>query len=473
MPEVLFNQGDFDQWISQQGLFRCFLVECDYLDNGEINTLYLANAPFQSKGSDSPAHEPYDDVLYSDLQINESMDEFFFGRTITRRSSIKFLSTFFVDNLIDKLFTGQQVRIYLGDKSWPKVSFKKIASWIAGSLEPDSQDFELPIRDASAPLDVAVCSKYTTGIAKGEVIPRCFGEVFNAEPVLISDFANGVYQANDGALTSLTVKDSGLAIAATIDLALGTFALNSAPQGRITFDAVANLNTCQDITSDMLAASNLTAVADTFGILPNYSLGGYINDARTRRDVIDICFISCGAAWKINNDNQLESILFNGLSNYGEKLLTVDDIEDLRVKRRILPAPLVTVNYAKNNTVQKDGLVGAAYSNVALRTVLSKEWVPALAQNSQVALDFPENPSITINTWLTNELDAQKLADNKALLADKLHLVWEMDVYGIALDFAIGEEIDTEFIPDLAGTAIVLKNDKNFTDGQATLEVWQ
>ncbi|MBL4763756.1 MAG: hypothetical protein JKX67_00505, partial [Colwellia sp.] len=67
----------------------------------------------------------------------------------------------------------------------------------------------------------------------------------------------------------------------------------------------------------------------------------------------------------------------------------------------------------------------------------------------------------------------QKLADNKALLADKLHLVWEMDVYGIALDFAIGEEIDTEFIPDLAGTAIVLKNDKNFTDGQATLEVWQ
>lgn len=473
MPDVLFNQADFDQWISQQGLFRCFLVELDYLENGEVNTLYLANAPFQTKGTDTPAHEPYDDVLFSDLQISESMDEFFFGSTLTRRSSIQFLSTFFVDNLLDKAFTGQQVRIYLGDKSWPKARFKKVASWIAGSLEPDSHDYELPIRDASAPLDVKVCRTYTAGIAIGEYIPRCFGEVFNAEPVLISESNNGVYQANDGPLISLVVKDSGLAVNATIDLVLGTFALTTAPQGRITFDAVASLNTCQDITTTLLTASNLTAAVNAYDALPNYTLGGYINDARSRRDVIDICFISCGAAWKINNDNQLESILFNGLSGYGEKLLTEDDIEDLRVKRRILPAPMVTVNYRKNNTVQKDGLVGAAYSNVALRTALSKEWVPALAENNQVAVDFPENPNITINTWLTNELDAQELADNKALLASTLHLVWEMDVYGIALDFAIGEEIDTDFIPDLLGTAIVLKNDKNFTDGEATLEVWQ
>jgi len=467
------TDADFQQWLSLPSNFRCHLVEVDYLDQGELKTLYLSDSPFQSVATDTPPHMPYNDVIIDDIKLGQRLDEIFYGRTSTIRSGIKFLSTEFVNNLLAFDVEGQQVRIYLGSPSWPKSDFGLIGRWFAEDIEPDGNNYRIPLLDATHALDVPICATYTSGFANGKSIPRVFGTVFNAEPVLIDELADGTYQINDGAITSLTVFDGGLAVSAVVDYATGIFYLNTKAQGSITCNVNQADNTCFSLVNSLLAESGLAARTGTFAIVPGYEMGAYVNDKTTRRDLIDDACVSAGFAWCIDNNNEFKTIRFNGLTGSGIALLTDDDIEpdSFKVKRRVLSVPAVNVHYAKNYTVQPDGLFGAV-SN-ANRELLSKPWSIATAANRDVANKHPNYPEINAFTLLVHEADAQLEANRRAALNTQIRKVYTMSAYGLAIGFNVGDELNSEFVQSLGETCLVIANEPTPALGFAVIEVMQ
>jgi hypothetical protein len=465
------NSIDFEQWLSISSNFRCHLVEIDYLEEGELKTLYLSNASFQSVATDTPPHMPYNDVIIDDIKLGQRLDEIFYGRTSTIRSTIKFLSTEFVNNLLSLDVEGQQVRIYLGDPSWPKSDFKLIGQWYSEDIEPDGNNYSIPLLDASHALDVSVCSTYENGTAEGKSIPRVFGTVFNAEPVLIDELGDGTYQINDGPITSLTVFDGGLSVSANIDYATGIFTLNTQAQGRITCNVTQADNTCFNIVNSLLIESEITAKENTFSDVPTYEMGAYINDTTTRRDLIDDACVSAGFAWCINSNGEFKAVKYNGLTGVGIALLTDDDIDadSFKVKRRVLSVPSVNVHYAKNYTVQSDGLFGAV--STANRDLLSKEYSVVSATNADVATKHPSYPDINAYTLLVQKADAQTEADRRAALNTKIRKVFTMQAYGAAVNFQVGDELNSEFAQNLGDTCLVLAVEAVPASSLAVIEV--
>lgn len=464
---------DFEAWLVQPDNFRCHLVEVDYVEAGQLKTLYLSNAPFQSEANDNPSHTPYNDVIVDEIKLSQRMDDVFYGRSITRRSSIKILATAFIPNLLAFDVAGQAVRIYMGDPDWSKADFKQISTWYSEDIEPDGVNYLLPILDATHPIDVPVCSKYTSGLAEGKSIPRVFGRVFNVEPVLIDELGDGTYQVNDGALQSLIVRDGGLVVSATSDLAAGTFVLNRSPQGRITCDAVQADSTCAEIVTAMLNASDIIAKDGTFASVPGYAMGAYINNDKTRRDLIDNACISAGYAWVIDSNNQFKAIAYTGLSGTGVALLTDDDIDPdtFKTKRRILPAPQVNVHYRQNYTVQPDGLFGAV--STANRALFSKQWSVATVTNEAIATNHPNYPSINAYTLLINKADAMIEATKRAALNTKIRKVYTMSAFGGAIGFALGDELDSRFVSVMGATCLVVAVEPVPALGLAVIEVMQ
>jgi len=467
------NDAQFQQWLAIPSNFRCHLVEVDYLDQGELKTLYLSDSPFQSVATDTPPHMPYNDVIIDEITLGQRLDEIFYGRTTTIRSTLKFLSTEFVSNLLSYDVEGQQVRIYLGDPSWPKSDFQLIAQWFAQDIEPDGNNYNIPLLDATYALDVSICSTYEDGIAEGKSIPRVFGTVFNAEPVLIDELGDGTYQINDGAITSLTVFDGGLAVPAIVDYETGIFTLNTQAQGRITCNVIQADNTCFSIVNSLLTESEISAKQGTFSAVPSYEMGAYINDSTTRRDLIDDACVSAGFAWCINSNNEFKTIKFNGLTGSGVALLTDDDIDpdSFTVTRRVLSVPAVNVHYAKNYTVQPDGLFGAV--STANRELLSKEYSVVSAKNADVATKHANYPEINAYTLLVQKADAQSEATRRAALNTRIRKIYSMKAYGAAITFTVGDEINTEFVQDLGNTCLVIANEATPALGLAVIEIIQ
>ena len=464
---------DFNAWLEQPGNFRCHLVEVDYLDAGSLNTLYLSNAPFQTRGTDSPAHTPYNDVIVDEIKLGQRMDSVFYGHTTTTRSAIKILATEFIPDLLTFDFSGQQARIYMGDPGWAKADFKQTHLWYCEDIEPDGFNYVLRILDATKPIDVPICNKYTSGIAEGKSIPRVFGTVFNVEPVLIDELGDGIYQVNDGPLDSITVRDGGLTVSVTTDLTAGTFVPVSAPQGRITCDAVQADSTCVEIVTALLNESGLTARDGTFSSVPGYAMGAYISNNKTRRDLIDEACISAGFSWVIDSNNEFKAIGYTALSGVGVALLTDDDIDPdtFKTKRRLLPAPRVNVHYRQNYTVQPDGLFGSVTTEN--RDILSRKWSVSIATNTDIVSTHPNYPDINAYTLLTNKADADIEAANRAALNIKIRLVYTMSAFGSAIGFELGDELDSSFVSVMGGTCLVVANEPIPSLGLAVLEVMQ
>ncbi|NQY62629.1 MAG: hypothetical protein HRT38_02710 [Alteromonadaceae bacterium] len=464
---------DFEAWLAQPGNFRCHLVEVDYLDAGTLKTLYLSNAPFQTVGTDSPAHTPYNDVIVDEIKLGQRMDSVFYGHSTTIRSAIKILATEFIPDLLSFDFAGQQARIYMGDPDWPKADFKQTNLWYCEDIEPDGFNYLLRILDATHPIEVPVCNKYTSGIAEGKSIPRVFGTVFNVEPVLINELGDGTYQINDGPLDSITVRDGGLLVSVSEDLTAGTFVPNSTPQGRITCDAVQADSTCAEIVTIMLNESGLTARDGTFSSVPGYAMGAYISNNKTRRNLIDEACISAGFAWGVDSNNAFKTIAYTALSGVGVALLTDDDIDPdtFKTKRRLLPAPRVNVHYQRNYTVQPDGLFGSV--SAVNRDLFSKQWSVSIATNTDIVTNHPDYPEINAYTLLVNKADADNEAANRAALNTKIRLVYSMSAFGRAIGFELGDELDSSFVSVMGGTCVVVANQPIPALGLAVLEVMQ
>lgn len=420
-----------EQWLKRPGLFRCVLVEAQYIEGGSTKTLYLSNHAFVSKPSDSVPNMPYKNLLNvaSTLTFSQRMSVALTGATDTSTSAIECFLHPSLEPLINNAdFAGQPLKVLIGAPTWPRDSFIPKFVGLSQSCDPiDDNRLRISFSDISKQLDKPVLtSLVASGTNKDVFKPRCFGQCFNIEPVLL-DAVTKTYQINDGAIQAVTeVRESGFVINPanyTVNLAAGTITINKNVTGRLTLDcqghveAGSYLTTAEQLINHLLGLLGVAPALDS-NVLPSYKLGLYIKNQRTVKDCLDDICQSVGANYYFDALSQLRLQHYNGVAAIASSYLNASHIKQasLRIKERLPAVSQLQLGYQKNWTPQAEGLAAAITEN--------NPELAALYQNPELVVtgsNSVTNPSAAI----TNELSTliAELADAQAELARRLALV--------------------------------------------------
>ena len=467
------------QWLDTPGLFRMVLVEADYLQDDQLKTLYLSNAPYRSAGTDNPAYMPFDDWIISDLEFSRRMTQALIGRTTASIAGIELQLTPEVELLLTGAnFAGQQIRVLIGDKSWLKSDFLTLVTGLSNGIDALGVDrARISFRDKSAALERPVATNvFVTGHSAGKLKPVCLGRCFNVSPVLL-DANTKTYQVHDGPISAITqVRENGVSIGYNADLAAGTFTLANAASGRITADVDGAKINGQWLKTAIDFAKYLTGETTISGDLPDYLLGLYVSDNKSVIRALDDVVSSVGGGWHYNRQGRLVIHRFDGVGS-SSALVTADDIEfsSLVLKIRLPPLRSISLGYRKNWTIQADGLAGVVTEQNPLLALQSSESESKAVATNDVLTNYPAAASIEVSTLIVNAVDAATEVNRRVVLSAEPHAIYEMQAFASPLAFNLADSVTVTY-PQyfVAGAnALVVGIVDQPIDGTAILEVWQ
>jgi len=473
---------NFAEWIKTPGMDRCYLVEFTARVDGDLMTIRRSTHPYRTAPSDTPALTPYQDTITGMGSWGRELTELFTGFSTTARCTVEL----FIDDEMAALIEsadvgGLPVTIRCGDASWPLSQFGVVITAVADTLNASSYDTaQLTLRDPSELLRRALqTTLISVGPSTGQPVPICLGRCFNISPVLINE-ATKQYQVHDGAISAITaVRENGVAIPYTANLATGTFTLANNAKGRITADVD---GAKPSGTWLQTAAQLITYLTDRVGLpvpagvnsLPTYLLGCYITGDKTLQAVLDDISASVRAAWYYTRQGLLTWYWFNGVGA-PTNALTADGIEDdtLYPRRRIAPAKSITLGYRKNWTPQADGLAGSVReSTPATAALYEKDESTVTATNASQA-NNAEAATITTGTLIVNQADAQAEATRRAAWAAVPRQVFECSAFAAPFALELGAAVSIEYPRYFVGgqAAVITRMTDDLLNDTSTLEV--
>jgi len=408
------------QWLKRPGLFRCILVEADYLEAGELKTLHLSNYPFRAKPTDVKANQVYHNWLNvgSTLTFSQRMSVVLFGETTTSTSAIEFFLHEKVEALITSAdFSGQKIRVLIGAPKWSRDLFIEKFVGVSKNIDPvDDNRARLLFSDFSKSLTKPVLTNAITSVENNDVFkPRCFGQCFNIEPVLTNAISR-TYQINDGAIESVTqVRESGFVISPvnyTVNKSVGTITINKNVTGRLTLDCQGHvengvyLKTAEQIINHLLFIAGQSAAVDSL-VLPSYTLGLYQQKQRNIDECIDEVCQSVGANWYFDALSQFRLQHYVGITPVTD-FITAGQIKNgsLRIKDRLPAISKLTLAFQKNYTPQGDGLAAViTENNPELAALYQKDNSVSSGTNTVVNSSAAEE--LIIPTLIANLADVQ------------------------------------------------------------------
>lgn len=445
----------FSQWIKTPGVDRCYLVEFQARLAGELVTVRRSTHPYRTGPLDVPAFTPYLDTILSVGSWGRELTELFTGYSTTAKTSIELYLDDELLALIESANVGGlPVTIRCGDAGWPLADFGLVVSATADALVATSFDTaQLTLRDSAELLRRQLQNTLiSVGPNLGKPVPICLGRCFNISPVLINE-ATKTYQVHDGAIQAITaVRENGVAIPFTANVAAGTFSLTNNAKGRVTADVDG-----AKVSGVWLqtAAQMITYLVGRFGIaepaglsaLPAYQLGLYVSAEKQLATVLDDISASVGAAWYYSRTGQLQWLFFNGPTE-PVATLHADDIEDntLWPRRRIAPAKTVKLGYRRNWTPQADGLAGSVRETTpALATTYEQAESDYTAPNAGVTVNFPDAADVTASTLIVTLADATTEANRRAAWSAVPRTVFEFSAFAAPFNLDLGQTVTIEY----------------------------
>lgn len=461
-------------WLQRPGIFRCVLVEIDYLDNGTLKTAHFARGNFRSAGSDTPAYTPYRDIIVGGLTFTSSIDAALFGHSPSGLGDIQLLAIPEAEMLLTKAVAGNPVRIYIGEESWPKAKFYQVATLISDGVTASGNNVRVLFRDFAADLNAPVLSKRT---ADGTLIPLCLGRVFNVTPVLVNESTH-TYQFNrepSQAVTAVrfngdTVKPSHY----SVDLNKSEITFNVMPIGQITLD-VDGANTggwkqsARDIIQHLFTGAHIDAD------VPDYLLGSYTSDDSSKAQLLTNICTSIGAYWRFTVDGTLTVSRFVPPTGSASALITDDnnELNSRRISVTLPPSKEVTIGYKRNYTQISDVAGNVHEQNAKLAEHLQGESLLSLAESKPIATAYAKAAAIKADTLLANQADAATEANRRLTIGNKTRVIYETKQLAAGFELALGVEVQMT-TPGLNGnTAVVTRKDYDLLNDAVTLELWQ
>lgn len=417
------SELEFRQWANDDSNQRVILCELNVLgqtDAGVANpsVACFSNYPYTTRGSDIPRNQVYDDIIVAVPTMTSRVSEQLTGRPeqgygdliISNESGAR-------DHWLTWNCDGRALNVYAGGVNWRKWDFYRVMTgFVYETYAPAKDKIGFKIRDRSVVLNRKLQTTQIGGSSAnaGAPAPITYGKVFNIEARL-KDSATLRYKFHDESLTGSTgitqVRDSGVSVSYTADLANGEFTLSAAPTGRITLDVTNDLSASSSVRSGISHQNALrTIVADrvglgasnvytgqrvgslvNFGATPNAQIGAYIPSETNVMDLLDEIASSAGGFWYFNRLGLFCAALVRVPTAPCDHTVFYDDIKynSFKLEKLYIPSSVEQLGFQKNWTVQQDGVAGSV--TTANRALYAAPAQYTTVSPSYSGLDQPSN----------------------------------------------------------------------------------
>ncbi len=451
---------------------KIILVEADYLNElGETRTMYVANAPFYSAPTDSPANQPYDDFITGGLSVAMAMDEVLQGATTTRFGSVDIINLV-DDEVLQGNFSGQQARVYVGKQGTNKAAFKQVFTATIDDLTVnDAQSISLDLRSHNDVFEQPL-QQIETG-DRGKKKPIAYGECFNVSPV-VADKINRIYSVHESAVSAINVRAAGLPVSKNNNLANGQFSFASDQGGIVTSDVTTTINTPKAITLDILNRANVTAIElASLDALPTHEMALYLGRDETPNQALDAIVNSIGWFWNFKRSGEF----FVGEFALGVASATLypDDLQHdaINVKQTIKPVKKITLTYQKNWTPQGTSLDDSL--SLSVKETYESKGPVVNAENPTVTEQYPNARTVEKSSLLKDQEHAQNEVNKRALLLSTKRRIYQIKAFDVPFDFELGQTI-TVVYPYREFTqgkdVLIVGIEDDLLNGESTLEVF-
>lgn len=463
----------YTAWLRADHKKRVLLVEATH----SAGTEYFSDFPYITSPTDTPANQPYDDLLLEIPAIHRSFE---------RATSVSRLKVANLDgerdDWLNLAWSGWPLKLYLGEASWPREDFRCIYSGIIASLGADGRSaLVFSVRDQRDLLKTQVQTNRVA--ATGDLVPLCLGTCFNVSPVLV-DEANLIYQVHDGAVSSLpTVRDNGVVVAKTNDLANGQFTLSASPAGKITADVVgASDGTAAGIIAWLIERIAGTGLIDedNFTAFPNTAtLGLYIDGDIEALSAIKEVGDSVGASLLVDRSGLFVLHRFEAPALSAAVEFDADDVyqNSLEVAEVEPPKVSISLEAERNWTPQSEGELAGYVSDLGELELYQRSGVVVTAENAGVAAAYPlARADEVVRTLFSAADDAQDEADRRAALRAEPHFRYKATLSAASFQIAVGDTISLtypRFGLNSGENALVIGITESPSSRSCELELWR
>ena len=445
------TDSEFEAWASSPGRY-VILVEV-----GTVIPKYLSTAAYTTIPTDTPPNLAYLPRLSGGVAFSEKLAlQGSFSMSIGDITLDN--SDGMLDAWLDEVWVNKAINVYVGDITWLRADFKLILSGIVSDLDSSARDsLNIIIKDKLQRLNTPVSEAQLGGTTSNadRLLPITLGEVHNVTP-LLTDSPNHEYQFNIGQSERLIeVRDNGVPVTVTPDLAHGKFRHTRSPAGTITCSvqgvtpysptvagiiktlATAYGNPAERFSSVDLDLANFTA----FDAANTAPVGVYLD---SRANVLAVCQELAGsldAALAMSREGKLR-LLKVGQSLAGtpkEVLPHMYEQGSLNIADRTKVIAGVKLGYCKNYTVQSNLDTGIPAEH---KDLFAQEWLTVTSRDSTVAAEYglyaePDK----VDTLLLDTAQAQQEADRRLALWKVQRNVISLKGYAELMLLELGQSV--------------------------------
>lgn len=246
----MMTNAQFTQWVKDQSSKVTVLaaIKFGYQAGGvpAEGTFYLADRPYVTGPTDSPANTRFRNVIISSPDSTRMIDlEKLGGRGTIATGPLKLLNADgSLDWMLDVILDGRDIAFYVGDFSWPFSWFRLVKVDTIGIVrEENDEELTLELRDRNYLLDASIVGpQIAVGPNAGKTYPVVLGTVFNFDlSSYLLDATGPTYVLNNASLASFAnvsdVRDSGVSLQKTGFTATNATLTANAATDTLTFAA--------------------------------------------------------------------------------------------------------------------------------------------------------------------------------------------------------------------------------------------
>lgn len=482
------TEAEYKTWLEDITAARCILVEAVAYNGASEETFYFSNRGYVSLPTDTPANTIYTACLNKSVKLSESLN---FDVT----PSVSFADIVIEnlngdrDDFIDYIWSGRVIDIYHGDMSWPRGDFYQVFSGKIDTLDSKkSGELILSVRDKTNELNIPIMETVLGGSTDNaeKILPVCFGEVANIQPLLESPTTHSYIVHHDAIEDILEVRDYGYPVEITKDIANGKFTLSSAPSGTITASVQGDKNS----TYNTDIANIIKHIVKTYGTftdsdinLTNFSafssansdqVSCYYDQPKNILSIITELAESLGTKVYCNRLGELTltQIALPPVESTIDILENDMILNSFSIQQILDIKPAIQLGVCKNHTVQLDLQTGIPELS---KQLLADEWVIIKSTDQTLAtlhkLDITDYQK---DTALISKTNGQTESDRLLALWSDKRIIYSFTGYSKLMYLDIGQAVkiyNSDYGLSAGVEGIVIAVDVNWTDSIIKLEV--
>lgn len=475
---------EFQDWLKKGGL-RAALVEVD-----TASPHYLSTVPYTTLPTDTPANRVYLPVVASSFAFNESLS--LDGRASISVGAIELHNEDgALDTWLNEVWVNRAIRVYIGDVTWPRSNFRLIFNGVVSALTASNRSkLSVELRDKLERLNTPVTDALLGGTTpnKDRVIPVTLGECHNVTPLLTNPATHEYQWHNGPAERLIEVRDNGVPVTATPNLATGKFTLVASPAGSITASVQGQTPYANDVASlvrvlatsygtpsERLTAGDIdSSNFSAFATECPQPVGLYLGD---RANVLECCqqlAASVGAQVTMSREGLLRLVRIKLPANGTPVVIEPQDYEhgSLTIARRSEVIAGVKLGYCRNWTTQQQIETGIPSEH---RDLYEQEWLASNSRDAAVATTYKLYADIPqVDTLMLRGTDAQSEAKRRLNLWKVQRTVYKVRGYANLLTLELGQAATlkgSRFGLDAGKTGMVVGLQSDWVSGRVDVEV--